>query len=374
MSSESLGHPNPLALHPVNQQRYSTRRISAGFPTDGPPSSLPSVATSSLTVSTTHGELSTMYTTAPRPTRKVTPTSIPLPEASIATTYETAVASYPQNDENVPPGSSRSSLWHKHKNSIDIAAAKLQARSKPRAHGILPKSNTLNVISNLTASISRNSLTKFNRSASISSTTESEPRTSLASVSSVALPTADIGNPRQIHTAQASAYWTGRFMALQDRFRNEMLMPENMTTLITAHAERSIVPEYEAQAPAHLTASATQPNLGRIRAKGKSHRYSISNAPKGRVQRPGASLDAARLEDDENRARRAFLHLEALCTTSEARKSLHAWQQTYARQMGKEELLPRGGTMEDKGLLGRLLRRGSHDVGKRASIIGIAFG
>jgi len=39
-----------------------------------------------------------------------------------------------------------------------------------------------------------------------------------------------------------------------------------------------------------------------------------------------------------------------LCATNEAKKSLRDWQQAYAREVGKEELLPRGGSMVDKEL------------------------
>ncbi|KAJ1337806.1 hypothetical protein MN608_00662 [Microdochium nivale] len=61
------------------------------------------------------------------------------------------------------------------------------------------------------------------------------------------------------------------------------------------------------------------------------------------------------LEDEDVRCRRVFQHLETMCKTSEARKSLRAWQQAYARRVGKENLLPAGGSMEDRGWVGRLL-------------------
>ncbi|KAI1880884.1 hypothetical protein JX265_001124 [Neoarthrinium moseri] len=343
---------------------------------DEPPFCQPSVATSNLTASKipasrTYGELPAIYT-AIRHSRKATPTRIPLPEASTATTYTTAMVPPhgPLNDENLPPAQALGSLQHKHKNSIDIAAAKLRGKSKLRPLAPLPKSSTLNVLSNLTASISRTSLSKFSRSTSISSTAESEPRTSIASSSSVRLPGVNASNPLQISTAQPSAYWTGRFMALQDRFRNEMLLPENMTTLITAHAERSIVPDCASKpSSSHVPASSSNPSLVRSKARKPKHSSSnVANNAKLRSRLAQESLDAARLEDEDNRARRVFLHLEAMCTTSEAKRSLHAWQQSYARRMGREELLPRGGTMDDKGWVGRFLGRNSHDESKRSSV------
>ncbi|TLD05890.1 uncharacterized protein PgNI_08942 [Pyricularia grisea] len=64
---------------------------------------------------------------------------------------------------------------------------------------------------------------------------------------------------------------------------------------------------------------------------------------------------AALLEDEENRCKRIFLHLESLCLTREARASLHAFQQLYARKMRRPGLLPDGGTMEDRSLISRLI-------------------
>ncbi len=49
------------------------------------------------------------------------------------------------------------------------------------------------------------------------------------------------------------------------------------------------------------------------------------------------------------------MQLETLCITNEARRSLHVWQQNYARQSRRPALLPCGGTMdEQKGLVNRL--------------------
>lgn len=163
-------------------------------------------------------------------------------------------------------------------------------------------------------------------------------------------------------------------MTLQDRFRNEMLLPVNMTTLITAHAERSTVAELKLQAPNRMSLSTSHPNLMHGTSRGKRIQSAIATASNPACQVARGSPDAVRLEDEDDRASRVFSHLEALCTTSEARKSLHTWQQTYARRVGKAELLPRGGTMEDKGWVERLLRRGSHNTGKRATHPGTVFG
>ncbi|KAI4603927.1 hypothetical protein KJ359_000049 [Pestalotiopsis sp. 9143b] len=355
------GHPDPLRSHPTGRHRSSTRRISASFSTDGPLSSLPTVATSSLTVSTTNGELPVAYDLRPSASSKLNPTSIPVPKPLTATTFETAVGNRLQMNENARPDDSVIGLQHK--DSLDLATDKLRAKSKPRALGAIPKSNTLSVITNLTASISRTSFSKFGRSVSISSNAESEADRSFASSNQSAR---DIEDPQKIHTAQPSEYWSGRFMALQDRFRSEMLRPENMAALISAHAESSQLPEIRPQTAAHMPTSSSNPNLIRYAGRRKLQRKSLLSDR--RQQSAEDTVDVARLEDDEYRARRAFLHLESLCTTSEAKKSLRSWQQTYARRVGRAGLLPKGGTMEDSGLMDRLLRRGSFDAGGLARL------
>lgn len=83
------------------------------------------------------------------------------------------------------------------------------------------------------------------------------------------------------------------------------------------------------------------------------------------------------MHSDLYRTKLVFQRLEALCATSEARRSLRAWQQTYARRHRCEELLPKGGSMEDReqrGWVGRLLSGSSTSglsvAGKRASVPG----
>lgn len=67
-----------------------------------------------------------------------------------------------------------------------------------------------------------------------------------------------------------------------------------------------------------------------------------------------ATADVTFLLDEDNRHRRIFVHLKAMCVNNEARKSLHSFQQDYARKMKRECLLPRGGTMEDRTLVSRI--------------------
>lgn len=67
-----------------------------------------------------------------------------------------------------------------------------------------------------------------------------------------------------------------------------------------------------------------------------------------------------------------FTHLDALCITSEARKSLKAFQQAYARKFDCEALLPLGGCMVDReqGFIaraGRLFSSGGGGRGRKTS-------
>ncbi|KAK3332203.1 hypothetical protein B0T19DRAFT_482538 [Cercophora scortea] len=204
-------------------------------------------------------------------------------------------------------------------------------------------------------------------------------------------------NPRLVTTEMPSSYWAGRFAALNDRFHSELLGQHNLNLIIEAHAATST---YRAREQAQDSASAdldtglnnpsmsvyaatrimppsTQPtstmphsattsailprtdntdsltwlnptSTAHLRL-GKDRDRVVSNNTQTRAvaMRKLILADATALTDDTNRARRVFLHLDALCVTDAARRSLHTWQQGYARQMQAPTLLPRGGTMRD---------------------------
>ncbi|KAK8111375.1 uncharacterized protein PG998_007832 [Apiospora kogelbergensis] len=289
--------------------------------------------------------------------RKVTPTGIVVPKSPAATAAHTSRTAIPTlyssqtNNENIPPNGSKESL-----------------KTKYRPFGSLPKSRTLDVFSNLTASLSRGSLPSFSRTVSSSSGASvneeaiHRPRTA----STTSTQEVEVVHPMQVTNAQPCEYWTGRFMALQDRLHSELLLPENLTTLITAHAGRSQpTPAPVALQNTAMPISSSIPNLSYLRKTGHKHTSSTSSTASNRTS---TELDATLLMDEDNRARRVFLHLEALCITNEAKKSLHTWQYNYARRMGKECLLPKGES--NKGWVGRLL--GKHDHGsKRGNMIGV---
>ena len=78
--------------------------------------------------------------------------------------------------------------------------------------------------------------------------------------------------------------------------------------------------------------------------------------------------------DEENRCSRIFSHLESLCATAEARRSLHEFQLAYARRTGFAGLLPRGARMDDLktgGFVSRLFNgRRSFGMAQRKSLLG----
>ncbi|KAF6809549.1 hypothetical protein CSOJ01_06840 [Colletotrichum sojae] len=210
----------------------------------------------------------------------------------------------------------------------------------------LPKSRTLTVLSNITASLSRTSLTGFSgnerrfsknsvpsRNISSSSTVTTGTFSTIASRASS--PIVTTANPLIITTAQPSQYWSGRFLSLHDRFHNEELQPQSLSILVSAHASRSTILPHQ-QAAYHGRGNLPLSNTTALERYG-----------------PSVIREANLLSDDDNRCLRVFMHLDSLCATPEAQQSLHAWQETYARVHHREALLPEGRTM-DRGFVARL--------------------
>ncbi|KAI1102874.1 hypothetical protein F4804DRAFT_353333 [Jackrogersella minutella] len=220
--------------------------------------------------------------------------------------------------------------------------------SEPKTTGI-PKSRTRNVFSNLTASFSRTSLPTFGR------TQPRQPSSTAGPPAEASTPTPASRSrhprhedPRFVGEAMPFKYWSGRFVTLQDKLQNELLLPGNMNVLLAANAER------QKRAAAAVAKPGGLPT---------SHTMAAMPPP------TAAAEAAAMLADEDARARRVFLHLAAFCTTPAARDSLYDFQQEWARQMGKEDLLPPGGSMtggkgKGKGWVGRMFS-GDKDKGKK---------
>ncbi|KAK1590445.1 uncharacterized protein LY79DRAFT_590401 [Colletotrichum navitas] len=144
-------------------------------------------------------------------------------------------------------------------------------------------------------------------------------------------PTTLDDNPVIITTAQPSTYWAGRFLSLQDRFQSESLQETTLSTLVTAHAIKATLLSQQREAykgRGNLPLSTTT----------ALDRYGTAAIPEANL-----------LSDEDNRCLRIFLHLDALC----AQKSLHAWQEAYARKNKRDALLPKS-TGAERGFVTRL--------------------
>ncbi|PSR78561.1 hypothetical protein BD289DRAFT_456205 [Coniella lustricola] len=147
-------------------------------------------------------------------------------------------------------------------------------------------------------------------------------------------------DPCLIYEAQPSAYWSGRFMAVCDRFRSENLGDHHMDSLMEAHSDwvhrankRSILADKQktrhGRSTIHIPPSTTAATV----LQQSDRRITDNN-----FARPNAS---ELVDDDDERCKRVFQHLETLCATPEARKSLWSWQQDYARKTGQKKLMPK---------------------------------
>ncbi|KAI0452968.1 hypothetical protein F5B21DRAFT_515649 [Xylaria acuta] len=369
-ASTTMNHPGPLTSHPVNQSSAlpspRSRRNTDSFTTD-------------RALKTSH-----TYSNLPMPAAKY---RAPSPKSSMATTRINTRALSGRNEENTPPSISMANITTTKQSTSEHPTPRLvpkptSPKKKAKPHPGIPRSRTFNVFSNLTASLSRTSLGQLTGSDSRRTSTSSKGTVrkdktpylnpqSASSTSSQALlnPGVETTRRRQIYTAQSSAYWAGRFMALQDRFQSETLMPDNLTMLVHAHAEHSLVPVVQpslassatmsciipAAKPMHLTTKSTspcksqqQPPKPKQKPRVDAAAPKISHSTAGSVPAQSSSETPTLLVDEDARARRIFSHLDALCATSEARCSLKNWQQSYARCMGKEHLLPEGGTMHGR--------------------------
>ncbi|KAK2765711.1 hypothetical protein CKAH01_15652 [Colletotrichum kahawae] len=301
------------------------RRLSAGFTHGGPLSSNPTVA--SFDVNTLTG------------------------------------AAAARNDENRPPlsKSGEVTVTSSSGSSPSLAPSsglhsKFNSRPSSRVEKKrIPKSRTMTVLSNLTASLSRTSLTSFTGSDRKASTSRSVSSRKVSGSSTSTLSTTNTSraptpmsaeiNPLIINTAQSSQYWAGRFQSLHDRFHNEDLQPHSLATLVSAHASRStVVRDQRAayQSRGNLPLSTTT----------ALDRYSTT----------AVSRETKALDEEDNRCLRVFLHLDSLCATPQAQKSLHAWQEIYARRNNRVALLPHGVSM-DKGFVARIFSGGRRSMG-----------
>ncbi|KAK5995294.1 hypothetical protein PT974_03695 [Cladobotryum mycophilum] len=344
--------------HDLSVSIQTSRRVSASFSSSGPLSSSPTVASSDITATPTIQHPSGQYPSKKARKSFLTTSSIPKPFKSSSSKLMLSKPN-PIQDENVPP-----SL-----DDLDVPAPQ-----QSRITSKLPKSRTMNALQELKSSMSRPSLGSrytntanlggYSRKASSSSTTTPLlsstssrlrlPRSSLASLARSSRSCTPEPLPAQISSAQSSAYWSGRFVALNDRFSSENL------TLNAASSSMS----NDTQSLRQLQSTNETPYSNLYQRTAHLPHSSTTSALK---TMPSAPVVPAVTEDDI-RCRRIFAHLNSLCTTPEAKRSLCSWQQAYARRHGRACLLPEGGSMEDKGLMAKIFGSGPVHRGERRSL------
>ncbi|KAF4968172.1 hypothetical protein FZEAL_10428 [Fusarium zealandicum] len=340
------------------EAKKTTRRISASFSTRGPLASIPTVAKSDFNATTTR---------QPSAETKPVPKGFSFRKASkVRLTSSSSFSIFPSletivQDENVPPPD--------HPDTAPSTAT-FKASGKSR----LPKSRTMSVLSEIKTSMSRPSLNartanframgdQSHQASSSPSNTHFVPsssrirlpRPSLTSASrsssSSSTETTTQPDPKHITAAQNSAYWSGRFMSLQDRFlaadfEDEMDASPRLP-FFQPIQNKAMTHDRQAvnSRPTHLSHSTTTSALTSL------------TSSKPRIP-PGI--------DDDTRCLRIFRRLDGFCATNEARRSLHDWQQAYARRMNRPCLLPQGGRMEEKSLMGKIFGNGPRKSERRS--------
>lgn len=261
---------------------------------------------------------------------------------------------YNVQDENAPPAASLEELPG-------------GAPPAPRLESKLPRSRTLNVLQELKSSISRPSLATISMNAagikgSSRKTSSSSTNTTLpmsTDISKARMPRPAMGplskqelsTPKQsnttytsytsyITTAQPSAYWSGRFVALHDRFASESFPEKSSSPLGNCRAQISSIPQQTYATQGYAVRN------GRVlrRPTHLSHSSTTSALP-SLTSTPSQQAPV----DEDAHCRRVFEHLESLCTTPDAHRSLRHWRQAYARRYNRPSLLP-----EEQGLMGKI--------------------
>ncbi|KAG9254744.1 uncharacterized protein F5Z01DRAFT_673889 [Emericellopsis atlantica] len=196
----------------------------------------------------------------------------------------------------------------------------------------------MNVLHELKTSISRSSL----RTTTPLKTTAS--KASLSSQSTIVLsfsplaspaPAIEAGSPQScpatrtpepdpyiVSDAMPSAYWSGRFMSLFDKFSTQALIP---------------IP------PGHIALQATDAGTGlpsTLTALPETH-HPLTAHPTTRPKGAGLSTNPRDpATEQEEILQRVFRRLECMCSTEEAKASLQEWRQAYAQKYKQPHLLP----------------------------------
>lgn len=325
-----------------------SRRISASFLNTEPPSSSPTVVESEVSAVT---EIQGKHSSKESLGRKPGLLSFSTRSLSKQPSKYTLVARLESEEDtkNIPPLGRQPD---EKKSAI------------PRSMSKLPKSRTMMVLHELKKSFSRPSLAAVRSiSSSYKQTPQhspvlgklddselsiSTPPSSQMTLTSFSLldrcPTPPpVPSIRHVGTAQSSEYWSGRFMALQDRFSFENLTDDSLSSSSSRIEDR-----WQTRLPVSGRQSLTT-------CQNRLTYLAPSNTTSALTTVTYNSKPRPPEDEDDLKCKRIFSHLESLCTTSEAKQSLHSWQQAYARHYKRPRLLPDGGCMYDKGRKNRIL-------------------
>ncbi|KAL3420599.1 hypothetical protein PVAG01_07044 [Phlyctema vagabunda] len=340
--------PPPIPVERNSQGQYPRRLTTNALPGARPLYSSATVASSGFTASASSNDLSQPSQLIPRfrqpevrrPVRITTPTRIPTPAygKSHATTrrYFSSPATTPKK-ENIKPGELNASQMLDPDPPVTTETPPIQpAQSETRqsltpspqvqqTHArAIPKSKTVAVVSSLTTSLTQASITNKLFRSSRNSTDPASPSSTGDSESPPAAAASEVNlSPDKVSKAQPVSYWSGRFSALHDRFSTEIVNQCLQDPYLMQEHLSSYGPINGVEWPAPLrAASATQ------------------------ERHPAARKTYIEVETEK--CKKVFTQLEGACISKAAKQSLWDFQQSYARIVNNEKLLPPGGRMSDK--------------------------
>lgn len=313
------------------------RTISASSPIEPLPSR-PTVAKPTVTASKTFQaplrkkSVSQLHSVSLSASSKLPP---PFLKTSSTTALLSRVDSVEQHENTLP--------------ETDIPKSKAAPQSK------LPKSRTMSVLHGLKSSISKPSLNarRYTTHGPYDSTpssflstvippSSSRARlqgTSQTSLTNFLRPRSPEPHPWHIRDAQPSAYWSGRFMSLYDKFSAEVFIPIPMSS-------RPSTPQNDPDG------SASSPTLPR--SKPLHHtQLRLSTTTPAFTRAACTPMTVPGVTEENETIRRVFRHLGALCATDEARASLADWQQAYTNHRTRQHRRPPVQVTSGRGIVSR---------------------
>ncbi|KAI9746728.1 MAG: hypothetical protein M1818_000443 [Claussenomyces sp. TS43310] len=374
-SRSNLDSPHPAATTKT-PLRYHRRRLTAGaLAAVDPLHSAATVASSDLTASTSTKSVTMLHPSrAALAPRIRSPSRIPTPIMRKNTFVRESVVVKPATKSNHKENASPAKHDSPNQIAQPVKSHRLMGPVQPPAPltSNLTKSKTMSMISTLTSSLSR-STSSFTLTSSRSMNLSSSNLNALTTrnrTSSRQSSLADLlPDLKEISKAMPTSYWAGRYVALHDRLNTEFLALEildshNLQSMSSPLAKGQEVDSDEESVDTSWDKenSDTGPSATDSPAQRKR------NLNTGEI--PTTSATTA--PDRKQLAQQVFMQLGTQCRTDEARKSLRAFQQAFARRVQCEDLLPPGGSMVDKGSV--FAKAGRLFSGSRKSSFGLGRG